>query len=61
MKGFIIASAVLFCAGVVYADANDIEEAKRNGTKALFSCGQKMEKAKKIRRSRGCIPGDRRD
>jgi tetratricopeptide (TPR) repeat protein len=47
MKGFIIASAVLFCAGVVYADANDIEEAKRNGTKALFSCGQKMEKAKK--------------
>lgn len=47
MKGFIIASTVLFCAGVVYADANDIEEAKRNGTKALFSYGQKMEKAKK--------------
>jgi|GEM_PF-3736130 len=47
MRGFIIASAVLFCAGVVHADVNDIEEAKRNGTNALFSYGQKMEKAKK--------------
>lgn len=48
MKGFIIAGAVLFFAGVVHADANDIEEAKRNGTNALFSYAQKMEKAKKF-------------
>lgn len=48
MKGFIIASTVLFCAGVVHADVNDIQEAKRNGTNALFSYAQKMEKAKKF-------------